>query len=133
MSNHSDNPELSSKTVCVVDDDSSVRSAICSLFRSLSYDVVPFASAFEFLSWIADFHADCLISDVQIPGISGIDMYVRMRAQGREIPTIFITAYPTPDLEAKAVTAGALAFMPKPVNIRALTELVAGSVLRPST
>ncbi|WP_430231288.1 response regulator transcription factor [Paraburkholderia tropica] len=131
MSNHSDETELSSKTVCVVDDDASVRSAICSLFRSLNYDVVSFASAFEFLSWIVDCHADCLISDVQIPGMDGIDMYVRMRAHGREIPTIFITAYPTPDLEAKAVAAGAIAFMPKPVNVRALTELVARSLLPP--
>jgi FixJ family two-component response regulator len=120
------------RTVCIVDDDTSVRSAICSLFRSLDYEVIPFASGPEFLDWITHNEADCLISDVQMPGMAGVDMYVRMRAMRKDMPTIFITAYPTPELESKALSAGAIAFMLKPVNIKVLTDLVARSICKPS-
>ncbi|BEU27486.1 response regulator (plasmid) [Paraburkholderia sp. 22B1P] len=112
------------KTVCVVDDDESVRSAICNLFRSLDFITVAFECASDFLVWISINDAVCIISDVQMPGMSGIDMYRQMRSNGKDVPTIFLTAYPNIELKYHALTAGALAYLAKPVDIQELTVLL---------
>jgi FixJ family two-component response regulator len=116
------------RTVCVVDDDDSLRGAIRSLFRSLEYQVEAFSNGADAIEWLSSHDAHCLISDVQMPGMSGIDMYLSLLSRGRRIPTIFITAYPTDVLHSRTLAAGALAFLVKPVDIPKLTELVASAV-----
>jgi FixJ family two-component response regulator len=114
----------SEKTVCIIDDDFSVRAAVTSLFRSLDFNVASFESGADFLSWLSNHSADCVISDVQMPGMSGVDMFLQMKTIGKHIPTIFITAYPTQELENRAITAGASAFFLKPVDVQELTGFV---------
>ena len=108
--------------VSIVDDDTAVRLALGSLIRSLGWQAHMYESAEEFLSSGQAAHASCLISDVRMPGMSGIEMHERLRAQGHAPATIFISAYPTPSLQAKAVSNGALALLQKPYEPAAMTH-----------
>ena len=108
--------------VSIVDDDSAVRLALGSLIRSLGWQACIYESAEEFLSSGQAAHTSCLISDVRMPGMSGIEMHECLRAQGHAPATIFISAYPTPSLQAKAVSNGALALLQKPYEPAAMTH-----------
>jgi FixJ family two-component response regulator len=81
-----------------------------------------YESAEEFLSSGQVAHTSCLISDIRMPGMSGIEMHERLRAHGHAPPTIFISAYPTPALQAKAASNGALVLLQKPYQAAALTH-----------
>jgi FixJ family two-component response regulator len=100
--------------VSIVDDDRAVRHALGSLIRSLGWQARMYESAEEFLSSGEAAHTSCLISDVRMPGMSGIEMHECLRAQGHAPATIFISAYPTPALQAKAASNGALVLLQKP-------------------
>src|ERR1700730_1796341 len=100
--------------VSIVDDDRAVRLALGSLIRSFGWQVRMYESAEEFLSSGQAAHTSCLISDVRMSGMSGIEMHECLRAQGHAPATIFISAYPTPSLQAKAVSNGALVLLQKP-------------------
>jgi FixJ family two-component response regulator len=100
--------------VSIVDDDKAVRLALGSLIRSLGWQAGMYESAEEFLSSGQAAHTSCLISDVRMPGMSGIEMHECLRAQGHAPATIFISAYPTPALQEKAVSNGALVLLQKP-------------------
>lgn len=102
--------------ICVVDDDRSSRFALSSLVRSLGHDVEAFESGREFLKWLAQNRPSCVISDVQMPGMSGIEMFQRMNDMGIQTPVVLITAYPTAELEEQTLALGARAFLTKPVN-----------------
>lgn len=108
--------------VSIVDDDEAVRLATASLVRSLGKPTRLFASAEEFLQsgQIAD--TACLISDVMMPGMSGVDMRDEMLARGHAPPTIFITAFPSADIRAKALANGALTVLAKPVDPDAIAH-----------
>jgi FixJ family two-component response regulator len=108
--------------VSIVDDDRAVRLALGSLIRSLGLQVRMYESAEEFLSSGEAAHTACLISDVLMPGMSGIEMYEGLRAQGHAPATIFITACPTAPLQAQAVSIGALVLLPKPYNAATLAH-----------
>jgi len=108
--------------VSIVDDDSAVRLALGSLIRSLGWQACMYESAEEFLASGQAAHTSCLISDVRMPGMSGIEMHECLRAQGHAPATIFISAYPTPSLQAKAVSNGALALLQKPYEPAAMTH-----------
>jgi FixJ family two-component response regulator len=98
----------------VVDDDELFRRAIAQFVESLGYAVVAFGSAEEFL---AAGHLDdiaCLICDLHIPGINGLELHERLLAQDRRLPVIFITAYAEPQGRRRALAAGALGFFDKP-------------------
>ncbi|WP_260955881.1 response regulator transcription factor [Pseudomonas citri] len=103
-------------TIAVVDDDESVRTALKSLLRSSGYEVRTYCSAIEFLDVDAPADTHCLISDIQMPGMSGVQLHERLGAMGFKIPTIFITAYP--DLGAN--TPGLVACLPKPCEANTL-------------
>ena len=77
----------------VVDDDISVRESLQSLFRSAGLEVRVFASAEEFLNSVHPRNADCLILDVRLPGMSGIELHRQLMARSCKVPAIFITAY----------------------------------------
>ena len=102
--------------VSIVDDDEPVREAIKRLVRSLDYNAFTFASADEFLKSEKVHDTSCIITDLQMPGLSGIDLQDILIARGHRIPIIFITAYPEEDVRARAMKAGAVAFLSKPLN-----------------
>ena len=103
-----------SPVVSIVDDDRAVRDALSSLIRSLGWQACKYESAEDFLSSGQAAHTSCLISDIRMAGMSGIEMHECLRAQGHAPATIFISAYPTPALQAKAVSNGALVLLQKP-------------------
>jgi FixJ family two-component response regulator len=108
--------------ISIVDDDSAMRVALSSLIRSLGWQVRMYESAEEFLASGQAAHTSCLISDIRMPGMSGIEMHEHLRAQGHAPVTIFITAYPTPALQAKAVGNGALVLLQKPYPTAVMTH-----------
>jgi FixJ family two-component response regulator len=108
--------------ISIVDDDSAVRLALSSLLRSLGWQVRMYESAEEFLASGQAAHTSCLICDIRMPGMSGIEMHECLRAQGHAPPTIFISAYPTPSLQAKAASNGALALLQKPCQPALITH-----------
>ena len=100
---------MSQVLIAIVDDDESVRNATKALVRSLGYHASTFASADEFLKSEQVHDTSCLITDVQMPGLSGIDLQNRLVARGHGIPIIFMTAYPDDKVRARAMKAGAVA------------------------
>jgi FixJ family two-component response regulator len=108
--------------VSIVDDDEAVRLGTASLVRSLGRHTRLFASAEEFLQSGQIAETSCLISDVRMPGMSGIAMHDRILALGYAPPTIFMTAFPTAGLKEKALANGALAVLEKPVDADAIAH-----------
>ena len=102
--------------VLVVDDDASVRVALGRLIRSAGLEVETFASAEDLLkTWPSD-SAGCLILDVQLPGLSGLELQSKLAASGSTVPIIFITAHDDPDTRTEAVNSGAMDFLEKPFD-----------------
>jgi FixJ family two-component response regulator len=91
-----------------------VRAAINNLLESRGYTVHTFASADEFLKSTDSTDASCVIADVQMPFMTGIDLLTQMRAQGSATPFIFITAFPDESVRVRALKAGAVCFLGKP-------------------
>jgi FixJ family two-component response regulator len=103
-------------TISIVDDDESVREATKGLVRSLGYDVAAFASAEEFLSSNRVQNTACVVTDVQMPGLSGIELQSRLAKQGHRMPIIFVTASPEEQVRRRAKEAGAFGFFSKPFD-----------------
>jgi FixJ family two-component response regulator len=110
------------QTVCIIDDDESVRRALRRLIRSVGLDVETFATAEEFLQSPAVPAPRCLVLDVHLPGMSGLELQERLKAEGRDIPIIFITAYAEDRVRELAMRAGAIAFLRKPFNEHLLLD-----------
>lgn len=106
--------------VCIIDDDESVRAATTCLVRSLGFSAHTFASAEEFLQSPYVQETFCLIVDVQMPRMSGLELQSRLRAKGLSTPIIFITAYPEERTKARALNAGAIGFLDKPFDSETL-------------
>jgi FixJ family two-component response regulator len=100
--------------ISVVDDDASVRVAMSNLLRSRDYVVHTFGSAEEFLGSAHLNDTSCVISDVQMPAMNGLELLANMRMQGYVAPFIFITAFPDESVRARALAAGATCFLTKP-------------------
>jgi FixJ family two-component response regulator len=113
-----------SKIVSIVDDDASVRAAMQSLVSSLGFVAFVFESAEDFLRSPRVDDSSCLISDVQMPGMSGLDLQDCLIARGSRIPTIFITAFPEQSVRSRAQAGGALDLLEKPFAGRTMIELV---------
>ena len=103
--------------ISIVDDDDTVRAATESLVRSLGFETHTFASAESFLQSTSPRETRCLILDVQMPNMSGIDLQDRLSELGFEIPIIFITAYADEAVRQRAMEAGAVAFLLKPLEV----------------
>ena len=102
--------------VAIVDDDASVRATTDSLVRSLGYIVHTFASAEEFLRSNRLDDLSCVIADVQMPGMSGVELQGHLLSQGYRVPFIFFTAFPDERIRAQALWAGAICYLTKPFH-----------------
>jgi FixJ family two-component response regulator len=108
--------------IAVVDDDHAVRASIDSLIRSLGFKVALFASAEEFLGAADRANTACLITDVQMPKMSGVELHERLTEQGLNIPTIFITAFAEEAVRKRAMTGSAVGFLAKPFQGQTLID-----------
>jgi FixJ family two-component response regulator len=108
------------RLLSVVDDDASVRKATGRLIKSLGFTVDVFASGEEFLLFGRPRVTSCLVLDVQMPGMSGLQLQSHLAAAGYRIPIIFITAYPDARSRTQALAAGAVDFLNKPFGEEAL-------------
>ena len=121
--------EPSVPIISIVDDDESVRDGLDSLLKSIGYRTEVFASALEFLRLGYHKDAKCLILDVRMPGLSGLELQRQLVASGSSIPVIFITAHGDEAARAQALAAGALAFLRKPFTEEALLNAVQAALL----
>jgi FixJ family two-component response regulator len=112
----------SATLISIVDDDEEMREATKGLIRSLGYQALTFASAEEFLQSDSVDSTSCLIADVQMPGLSGIELQRDLIARGVKMPTIFITAFPEEGTRRRALTAGAFGYLGKPFSEDSLLE-----------
>jgi len=116
--------------VFVVDDDQSVREALSGLIRSVGLDVETYASAHEYLRRQPQQSPACLVLDVRMPGLSGLDLQRELADQGREIPIIFITAHGDIPMTVKAMKAGAAEFLSKPFRDQDLLDAICQALAR---
>ena len=113
-----------SALIAIVDDDQSVQRALQDLIESEGLPTVCFGSAEEFLESGVQNSAACLIADVRMPGISGIDLQARLKADKCRIPIIFITAHGDAKMRIRAMRDGAVEFLTKPFDDAVLLETV---------
>jgi FixJ family two-component response regulator len=112
------------KIVAVVDDDESYRAALQRLLRSAGIDVRSFASAEGFLNSGQQHETGCLITDIRMPGMSGLDLQAKLNADHCPIPTIFISAHGDEKMRLQAMRGGAVKFLAKPFDDAILLESV---------
>jgi FixJ family two-component response regulator len=102
------------KLISIIDDDHAMREAIDGLVKSVGYVAASVASAEEFLGSRHVRRTSCLIADIRMPGMSGLELHQRLSASGKPIPTILITAYPDEGARKRALAAGVVGYLSKP-------------------
>jgi FixJ family two-component response regulator len=112
------------KMVAIVDDDDLMRTALLGLLKSAGLPAQAFASADEFLRSGQQHDTACLITDIRMPGMSGLELQAQLNADRCRIPTIFITAHGDAKMRMQAMRAGAVEFLAKPFDDEALLESV---------
>jgi FixJ family two-component response regulator len=122
--------EKQTELVAIVDDDDSVRCTLQELLRSAGFPSRGFESAEAFLGSGDQQETACLITDIRMPGMSGLELQARLNAEHCKIPTIFITAHGDEELRFQALRAGAVEFLPKPFDDEALIESVRAALGR---
>ena len=110
--------------VAIVDDDESVRSALQGLMKAEGLPALSFASAEEFLGSGQQHDTACLIADIRMPGMSGLELQAKLNADHCRIPMIFITAHGDAKMRMQALRAGAVEFLAKPFDDEALIDSV---------
>jgi FixJ family two-component response regulator len=120
--------EQSSRRIAIVDDDQSVQSALQDLIESEGLSTLCFGSAEEFLDSGAQNEAGCLIADIRMPGMSGIELQGKLKADRCRIPIIFITAHGDAKMRIQAMRDGAVEFLTKPFDNAVLLETVHAAV-----
>jgi FixJ family two-component response regulator len=118
-------------TICVVDDDASVREALRGLLRSAGFRAEAFGSATEFLASGRVSDAACLILDVRMPGMGGLELQEELIGSSRRVPIIFITAHGDEDARSRALERGAIDFLQKPFSDDALLDAIGAALARP--
>ncbi len=108
------------RLVAVIDDDDAFRTALVESLDSLGYAALPYASADEFVAGKGEASSDCIVTDIQMPGMSGIDLKLLLSARGSKTPVIMVTARSDAGLEAKALATGAVCLLRKPFESDAL-------------
>jgi FixJ family two-component response regulator len=122
---------VNSALISIIDDDRSVREAIQGLIRSLGYATVAFGSAEDYLDSGRIGDTACIITDLQMPGLSGIDLQRRLIADGHRTPMIFVTAFPSDRLRKQALDAGAFGFLSKPFDEGSLITCIDKALQQP--
>jgi len=112
------------KLVAIVDDDDLMRGALQGMLKSVGLRSQAFASAEEFLTSGQQNHTACLIADIRMPGMSGLELQAELNDEHHRIPTIFITAHGDEKMRMRAFEAGAVEFLAKPFDDEALLESV---------
>ena len=107
-------------TIAIVDDDHAIREAMDDLVKSCGYDSRLFASAEEFLAFEPRSAIDCVLVDVKMPGLSGIELQAELNRHSQRPPMIFVTSYKDERTRKRAMNGGAFAFLGKPVDIERL-------------
>lgn len=115
-------------TIAVVDDDDSFARAIGRLLRASGFEIIMYPSAESFLAARPDPSPVCLVLDIQLGGMSGVELQQELQAQGNQTPIIFVTAHDAQEIRDEAVNAGCVAYLRKPVASRALLEAVTKAV-----
>src|SRR5262249_38320203 len=116
--------------ISIVDDDDAVRSSLDDLIRSIGFRTQGFASAEAFLNSNGACDTECLILDVRMPGMSGLDLQRQLVATNRQIPIIFITSHADDEARARALAAGAVAFLYKPFREEELLNAIDAALKR---
>jgi FixJ family two-component response regulator len=120
--------QAKTKLVAIVDDDDSMRSALQGLLKAVGLPAQAFASGEEFLKSGQLREIACLIADIRMPGMSGLELQAKLNAEHYRIPTVFITARGDANLRMQALRAGAVEFLAKPFDDEALLERVRGAL-----
>jgi FixJ family two-component response regulator len=120
--------DQSSRLIAIVDDDNSVQSALQDLIESEGLSTLCFGSAEQFLDSGAQHMAACLIADVRMPGMSGLELQARLKGERCRIPIIFITAHGDAKMRIQAMCDGAVEFLTKPFDNAVLLETVHAAV-----
>lgn len=110
--------------ISIVDDDASARVATGRLVRAIGFRASGFASGEDFLSSPQLHETSCLVSDVQMPRMGGLELQTRLRAAGSQIPIIFMTAFPHEAIRERAFAAGAICVLAKPLDASTLTRYI---------
>jgi FixJ family two-component response regulator len=110
--------------ISIIDDDQSVRTAVSTLVRSLGFAARAFDSAEDYLASNERRKTACIVSDIQMPGTSGLEMQSRLVTQDDRTPIIFITAFPHADIRRRALDAGAICFLGKPFDGNTLVKCI---------
>jgi len=114
--------------IAVIDDDQSFRVALVESLSSLGYGADGYASAEDYIGSTGGKSFDCVVTDIHMPGMSGLDLMKRLAAGGSTTPVVLITARSDTNLEAKAAAAGAACLLRKPFEINELIECIEGAV-----
>ena len=115
--------------ISIVDDDECARTAMDGLVRSFGYVSATYASAEEFLeSNLND--TSCLITDVHMPGLTGVELHQRLLADGFTVPTIFVTALPDEGMRMRVLAEGAIGFLSKPFDQKSLIDCLNAALIR---
>ncbi len=118
--------------IAIVDDDQSMREATRGLMRSLGFDAEAFSSAGDFLRFPDLRRTDCLVTDIHMPGMSGIDLHRQLVALGESIPTVLITAYPSGNVHARGLGPDVVGYLEKPFSEQDLLSCVRSALARGS-
>jgi FixJ family two-component response regulator len=118
------------QTIHVVDDDPSIRIALDGLFRSVGYTVRTFASAADFMACGCAKAAGCVILDVRLPGVSGLDFQVQLAEAGVQMPVILMTGHGDIPMSVRGMKAGAVDFLPKPFREQDMLDAVTTALAR---
>jgi len=110
--------------IAVIDDDESVRKALQRLLRAEQMDARTFASGQEFLCSLGSVWPDCVILDVHMPGINGLDVQRRLAEDGLRLPVVIITGYDEPQTRARCMSTGAAAYLRKPLEAKGLLSAI---------
>jgi len=119
-----------SRLVAIVDDDESIQSALQDLIESDGLSALCFGSAEQFLDSEARHEAVCLIADIRMPGLSGLELQAKLKAERRRLPIIFITAHGDDETRIHAMREGAVEFLTKPFKDAVLLEAVHAALER---
>jgi FixJ family two-component response regulator len=114
--------------IAIVDDDQSVRDGMVDLMNAMGFDAEAFGGAEHFLQSSRLDRTACLITDMRMPGLNGLELHDRLVRSGKRIPTILITAYPTEPERTRALGAGVVCYLAKPVDEDELVDCIESSI-----